>query len=76
MFGFLGLYWCGRVGLGGNAIRAMRDGILKAVQPFIEVESEEAVEVTISLSFFICTGDMAGSSYAAARFYYLFYCGS
>lgn len=46
------LSWRGRVGIGGTAIRVMRDGILKAVEPFIEVESAEAVEVKIVLYFF------------------------
>jgi hypothetical protein len=34
-----------RVGLGNQAIKAMRDGILQAVEPYVEVECTEAVEV-------------------------------
>jgi hypothetical protein len=46
-----------RVGLGNQAIQAMRDGILQAVEPYVEVECTEAFEVKkLILSLFYLLG--------------------
>jgi hypothetical protein len=41
-----------RVGLGNQVMQAMRDGILQAVEPYVEVECTEAVEVKSDFSLF------------------------